>query len=64
MAPRGVMTTSLRRRMATQFAACKQHVNATATQGVAGLRQLRFADVERAYDSSRRIDRSAIENTP
>jgi len=58
------MTTSSRRRAATGFAMRKQRVNATATQGVAELRQLRFPDVDRAYDWSRENDRSSIEKTP
>jgi len=58
------MTTSSRRWAATAFAARKQRVNATATQGVAGLRQLRFADVDRAYDSSREIGRSSTLKMP
>jgi len=58
------MTTSSRRRAATRFAVREQRVNATATQGVAVLRQLRFADVDRAYESFGEIDRSCIETTP
>jgi len=58
------MTASSRRRAATGFTVREQRVNATATQGVAVLRQLRFADVDRAYESLREIDRSSIEKTP